>query len=355
MKICFLAPANSSHSYKWISFFAQRGYDVIWISLDKKLSTEIPENVTFIELSSSRFLLILIKTIFSVRKILKHHQPDILHVHSVGRYGFVASWLNATPMIVTAWGSDIILNKSSFIKIGLIKRVLEMADVITCDAQHMHQRICRLIKNTDKVKIINFGVDTKKFYPQENTGQAACKKTLVSLRSFEHIYDIPTLIRALPKILDSYPDICLKLIGGGSQRDALAAMIEAFDLEKVVQFTGLMPYDSLPGLIASSDIYVSTSLSDAGIASSTAEAMACGVPVVVSNTGENHLWVKPMETGLLFKAGDSDALAEAVIKLLSDENLTRKIGKAAREEIVNRNDYTNEMLKMNEIYLHLAS
>jgi glycosyltransferase involved in cell wall biosynthesis len=60
------------------------------------------------------------------------------------------------------------------------------------------------------------------------------------------------------------------------------------NVDDFVQFLGRIPHEAMPDLLTQADIYVSTSLSDAGISASTAEAMACGLPVIVTDTGENR-------------------------------------------------------------------
>ena len=90
----------------------------------------------------------------------------------------------------------------------------------------------------------------------------------------------------------------------------------------------------------------STSLSDAGIASSIAEAMACQKIVIVSDSGENKLWISHGVNGFLFKTGCSKSLFDAIIKAIDRKDLWNEIGIKARETILERNDISNEMKKM---------
>ena len=103
------------------------------------------------------------------------------------------------------------------------------------------------------------------------------------------------------------------------------------------------------------DVYVSTSLSDAGIAASTAEAMACEVPVVITNSGENDKWVKDRENGFLIPISDPEQLAKQIMELFRDQTLASKVGKKGRKFIINENDILNEMNKMNIEYLKYSN
>jgi len=117
---------------------------------------------------------------------------------------------------------------------------------------------------------------------------------------------------------------------------------------------GLVLNDDLPGYLRLADIYVSTSLSDGGIASSTAEAMACGLPVVITNTGDNREWVKDEENGFLIPVKNPEILAEKIIYLLGNKDVCKKLGHNGREIIIKRNNYYKEMAKMEGIYYKLV-
>ena len=103
----------------------------------------------------------------------------------------------------------------------------------------------------------------------------------------------------------------------------------------------------LPDLLNAMDIYVSTSLSDAGIAASTAEAMACGLTCVVSDVYDNHEWIAHGENGFLFECGNAQNLSDTIISILdSSESELSVVRKGARKKILDDNDIYREMKKM---------
>jgi glycosyltransferase involved in cell wall biosynthesis len=101
-------------------------------------------------------------------------------------------------------------------------------------------------------------------------------------------------------------------------------------------------------------VYVSTSRSDAGLAASTAEAMASGLPVVVTDSGENRVWVADGENGFIVPTQAPEMLAERILDLLRRPDVRARWGRANRQIIVERNDYVREMGRMEEIYRTLA-
>ena len=180
-------------------------------------------------------------------------------------------------------------------------------------------------------------------------------KVVISLRSFEPIYDIETLIKAVPVIVKQIPDVKFVIAGEGSQKRYLMKLVQELEVSEKINFIGFIPPQALPVYLASSDVYVSTSLSDAGLAASTAEAMASGVPVVVTDSGENHLWIENGRNGFLVPVQDVKALAEKISLLLKFPSLRKELGESARRTICERNDYYKEMKKMEDIYYQIKS
>ena len=123
----------------------------------------------------------------------------------------------------------------------------------------------------------------------------------------------------------------------------------------MVQFVGLLNQAELPRFFTTLDVYVSTSLSDAGISASTAEAMASGQAVVVSDSGENNLWIDDGSSGFVVPVKSPDVLAAKLVELLLGPSLRVSFGERARRTITERNDYYREMSKMGALYEELAA
>lgn len=356
MKICFLAAANTIHSYRWIKFFADRGHEVHWISFVPS-DFEPLKGAAFHEVSfSGPKWMGMINAALKVRGLIKDIAPDILHAHYVGTYGLAAALSGFRPLVVTAWGSDILFAGKSKIKGPLVKYALRRADLITCDAHHMVDAMVGLGADAEKIKIIYFGIDTERFSPgaRDDALRAGLGvfdlPMVISLRNLEPVYDVESLIRAAPSVLKDFPDAKFVIGGRGSQEETLRGLAESLGLSESVRFIGRYRNEDLPGYLRSADVYVSTSLSDAGIAASTAEAMACGTAVVITDSGENGKWVEDGENGLLVPVKKPGPLAEGIKRLLGDSALRARLGGAGRKTIAERNDYHREMGKMERLY-----
>ena len=353
MKICFLAGSNSTHSHKWINFFANMGHEVIWISLVPS-TIKVSNNIEYYEFTNGIF-----SSIYKVRKLILKLNPDIVHIHYLGYYALLGLFSGAKCIVSTTWGSDINVGKKSFFKRQILSRILKKSKLFTCDAYYMRDELKKFNVPHEKIHIINFGIDSKKFFKQERNLKVLEKfnisdeLTIISLRNFEPVYDIKTLIYAAKIILKEIPTVRFLLVGKGTLENELKQMVQSLGISNSVHFTGFVDNQLLPSLISSSDIYVSTSLSDAGIAASTAEAMSCEIPVVVSDSAENDKWIDDKVNGFLFSTKNHVQLAKILINLIKDQTLRGKVGKEGRNVIVNKNDYKNEMKKMNDLYLKL--
>lgn len=370
LTILFLGNIESPHTAKWVQYFANQGH-IVHLASNMSKSGLIckTENVNLhmlkrkVEINVWPFntLLNFPFTLAKIKRLIKETKPDIIHAHYATSYGHLAALTGKRPFVLTAWGSDILVApKEHWLAKQIVKYVLKKADYITCDATHMKRAMVELGADGSKIEIINFGIDTKKFSPGDKNGELREKisfpknsKIIISLRSLEPIYDIESLIRAIPEIIRRVSDAKFIIIGKGSMEDKLKKMTEDLCPKNSVKFLGRIENDDLPQYLRLSDVYVSTSLSDGGIAASTAEAMACGVPVVITDSADNRQWVNDEQNGFIIPIKSPEAIMEKVCFLLKDEALKEKIGKAGRKTIMEKNDYYKEMSKMESIYYKL--
>ena len=154
----------------------------------------------------------------------------------------------------------------------------------------------------------------------------------------------------MPLVLSKFSDVQFVLLGRGTLKDSIRSLVKDMGLEKSVIFLDYIDNAKMPNIMSMADILISTSLSDAGIAGSTAEAMSCELPVVVTNSGENDRWINHGENGFLIPVSSPKILAEYIIKLLKNEQLRHNMGKEARKTILENNDYMVEMEKMHTLY-----
>jgi glycosyltransferase involved in cell wall biosynthesis len=161
------------------------------------------------------------------------------------------------------------------------------------------------------------------------------------------------LIRAIPLVLKQVPQTIFIIGGGGEQRDYLKNLANSLGVSSAIRFVGWIPHDELPKYLASSDVYVSTSLSDS-TSLSLQEAMACELPPVVTDLPANREWVLDGENGFIVHINDKQILAERIVYLIENKEVMKKFGKSCREIIKEKAEYKKEMGKVEELYKELV-
>lgn len=354
IRLAFLANGKSIHTKRWLKYFINKGYDV-------HLITFTAEPIEGVKIHESRYFrkFAYPLKIWGVRKAVRKINPDILHAHYILHYGTYAALSGFHPLVLTAWGSDVLIGPKKFYNRAFAKFALKKADLITCDAEHIKGPLLELGAEPLKIKLIHFGTDTQKFRPIERSKkirEQLCifdSPAVISLRSLEPLYSVETLVLSIPLVLKKIPETKFVIAGKGSQEKKLRDLARSLGVSDSIRFAGLIPSEKLPQYLGSMDVYVSASLSDAGLAASTAEAMACGLAVVITDFGDNRKWVEDGVNGFVIPLKDPNSLAEKIVYLMKNEDVITRFGKISRKIIKERNDYFKEMEKMEGIYKEL--
>ncbi|MDI6735138.1 MAG: glycosyltransferase family 4 protein [bacterium] len=362
MKILYFGLVQSVHFKKWVRYFVERKHEVHIISILPLHDFDIQGvNIHILKhtrgnLCSSPLIDILM-LYGRLKKLIKEINPDIIHFHHITLSAFVFALINFHPLVLTAWDPELLIKaKESQALRWLVRFILKNGDLLTCDAEHIEELFKELGVNPERIKLINFGIDTKKFTPGHKDNRLLEKleifdsPTIISLRSLFPLYDVASLIRAASLVLREVPEVKLIIVGGGSEEPELKKLADSLGVSGSIRFVGYIPNDELPLYLRSVDIYVSTSLSDGGIAACTAEAMACGLPVVITDFGDNRKWVEDGLNGFIIPLRNPEVLASRIICLIHDKDLREKFGQVNRQIIEERNDWKKEMGKVERLY-----
>lgn len=160
------------------------------------------------------------------------------------------------------------------------------------------------------------------------------------------------LIEAVPLVLRAVPDARFIVVGEGELRASLERQIHDLGVEPHVCLTGFRR--DVPGLIKAFDLFVLCSTTE-GLGTSVLDAMACGRAVVGTHAGGIPESVVDDETGVLVPTHDSAALAAAIVRLLRDEALRRRMGEAGRERVEKKFSVERMVEETAAVYERLAS
>ncbi len=153
------------------------------------------------------------------------------------------------------------------------------------------------------------------------------RPSLLCTRNFEPLYNLSCVLRAFAKIQAHDPAATLTLVGSGSDDTALRNEAAALRLENVT-FAGRVAPSEVHAYYANADVYVQAPRVD-NMPLSLLEAFASGLPVVSTDVGGVPSILRHGVDGLLVADNDADALAEQVVKLLTDRALTRRLAESA--------------------------
>jgi glycosyltransferase involved in cell wall biosynthesis len=365
MKLCFIAAASAVHTHRWTRYFASSGHEVHLISPLPLEKGDIGGAELYV-LHQLRIKLGVVFTVINlalgaiqVRKLVKKINPDLVHARYVTDCGMWAALSGFHPCILRPMGSDIFIDtKRNPIVKAFIRYALRKADLVICNSGALKKGVMELGVNERKIAIINDGVDTQKFSPQQrdeglrqSLGISAAP-TVVSIRSLSPVYNVETLIRAVPLILKEIPEARFIIGGEGNQKEYLLGLASSLGISGTISFTGWIPHDELPKYLASADVYVSTSLSD-GNSISLQEAMASELAPVVTEIPGNREFLIPGENSYFVPPGDHEKLAERIVYLLKNKTTRDRFGKAGRQTVMERAEYQKGMDKLEKIYQDL--
>jgi len=359
MKICLLGNATSLHMRRQAVWFAGKGHEVHIITfVDTKIENV---NIHYVKIKVKYLpfahILSLPLNIQQVRGIIKEIRPDIVNGQYLTNYGLYAARTGFHPLVLTAWGSDVLITPKRFFFIKVLtKYSLSKADLIVCRSPAVKDEIVKLGAKPGKIKLSFPGVDTEEFSPAQRSEELRQKLDLpnsspvvISIRGLRPIYDVATLIKAIPLVLEKVQAAKFVIAGEGEQRSYLESLAQSLRISASVGFVGLVSHNEIPQYMASSDVYVSTSLSD-GVPNSLLEAMASGLAPVVTDIVANRAWLKDEENGFLVPAKDCEMLASRITTLLKDNKIRSKFGETNRKIAIERAEHKAQMEKLEKMY-----
>ncbi len=206
-----------------------------------------------------------------------------------------------------------------------------------------------------KVRIVPNGVDIEKFKPMDNKavrrqfglGNEACVLFVGSLIPRK---GLGFLVEAAKKVVKDQHDTKFLIVGDGPLRNQLSDSLKSANLSSNFKFIGNLKEEMLPKVYNCADVFVLPSIQE-GQGIVLLEAQASGKPVVAFDIGGVNETVQNKETGLLVNSGNANALADALLKLLTDKDLREKMG--SNGQLFVSKNYTWELCsqKMLKVYL----
>lgn len=328
-RILFFADASSVHTQRWVREMAARGFDCI---VATRRPADVPGAREVVALRPGADAAGWLLAIPAVKELARKLAPQWVHGHYVTSYGLwaaVAAPGPQVPVVLTAWGSDILVTpRAPGLRGGamaaLVRWSLQRAALVTADAQDVLDEIGRY-GSAARRELLLWGADTERFRP---AARPAGGFEIASLRNWEPNYNLDVLLHALAVLRAERPaaDARLQLLGGGPGEAALHALAAELQLGDAVRFIGRVDDAGLVATLQRARVSVSVPTSDA-TSVSLLESMACGLPVVASALPANRAWIEPE---LLVPPRDAAALARVLVRLHDEPGFAAAQGQRNR-------------------------
>jgi glycosyltransferase involved in cell wall biosynthesis len=317
-------------TYYLAETLAKRGHEVhVITSLDEGLpevSCERGFHIHRLPKSEIRFIGALIFWADIVRALRKI-KPDIVHAQNLinGIPALLSNKLLKIPYVVYGRGSDVYL-PCWFTKLTA-KTTLKNASAVIALTEHM-KGVMQTICNRDVIVVpngINLGEDTGRRSERGDPG-----KKILFVGRLDPIKGTRYLLGAMSILHRDMPGVKLILVGDGEEREPLESLTDSLRIRECVVFAGRVPHERVQDYMNRAEVLVLPSLSE-GFPVTILEAMACGLPVVATRVGGIPDIIEDGTNGYLVDAMNQKQIAEALLKLLQDEELRKDISDKNRK------------------------
>jgi glycosyltransferase involved in cell wall biosynthesis len=289
-----------------------------------------------------------------LRDILGRVEPDLVHAGPIHLNAALTALADFHPLVSMSWGSDLLWETRNPWVAVRARYALAQSDAFVGDCTAVKDAALRYGMDGDRIVLFPWGVDLDHFKPgsehrlRESLGWES-RFILLSSRSFEPLYGVDLLVKAFIQIAPHHANLRLLLLGEGSQRDDIKTWLKDADLLERVHFAGIVDRHRLPAYYRSANIYVSASHSD-GSSVSLLEALACGIPALVSDIPGNCEWIVPGVNGWRFRDGDANSLITTLDTLLQGPDRLGELGVVARSIAEKSANWVENFPKLLEAY-----
>lgn len=290
---------------------------------------------------------------FAAQWFLVGEKYDIIHSHfgpNAQRIAMVKSmgFMKNTKLITTFHGYDLIPNNAEAYN-QQYKSLLKETTSFTINSVYLKCLLSRLNIRNKSTHILPVGLSTEYFKKSQNKDKPNVFKILfcgrlVKLKGPDLAIDIFNDL-----LSRGHNHVILTIVGEGQLKEALLDQIKTSKLEKKVFIKGALTQERVREEMDDSDILIMPGIHDPKTKRAETqglviqEAQAMELPVIVSDVGGMKYGMIPNETGFVVKEGDVNGFADAIEKLINNEELRSKMGKRGREYVVTHFD--NDVLR----------
>ncbi|WP_317167551.1 glycosyltransferase family 4 protein [Flavobacterium lotistagni] len=291
--------------------------------------------------------------IFSIRKLVKLHRPDMVIAERTTSYGFLAALSGVQPVAIAQQGITDLWPEESLlypIKKLIQSYAFRKATLIHAWGNAMTVSMKKARVDMRKVMVLPKGIDLELFKKNDefNPNQL---HAIVS-RSLFAEYKHAIILKAFALLKKQGIGFTLTIVGDGPERRVLESLCQKLDLANEVHFTGRIVNSVLPELLRKANFYISMPVTE-GVSASLFEAMASGCYPVVSDVFGNQSWITHRENGQLIKTNDEEMLAQELLWALENPQYRQQAIVKNRKMVEERANYAVNMKQIADRYHEL--
>jgi glycosyltransferase involved in cell wall biosynthesis len=375
LRIAVLADFDGPHARSWLRWFIARGHDVHAVSFyPPRVAIEgatshslragrgtdtatraVRRGAGRIPRGPVRIAHALRYRRAGLARTLRRIDPDVVHAHYIVEHGFYGAVSLQCPYVVTAWGSDALVEPERDPISRMIARwTLRRADLVTSNNRYMAQRIVQLGAPASRVEVVVLGAeryDIERAAESVNLRAADAPPTIISTRAHELLYNIDNIIDAHARVVRAAPDARLVIAHGGSLSAALQE--RARHVAGRVEFVGYLDRASFRDALTNAHVFVSVPSSD-GTSVALLQAMGAGAFPVVSDLPTQHEWIESGATGFLVPLRQPDVLADRIIAAIGDSARRERAARRNLGLVTERGLNETQMARMESLYHDLV-
>jgi glycosyltransferase involved in cell wall biosynthesis len=366
LRLAFFGDANSIHVRRWSGWFADRGHSVtLLVPAGFDIGPGLPGAISvepFRAYCQGRFRPYgYVAEERSLRRVVARLRPDVVHAHFLTEYGWHAWMSGFHPYAITVWGSDVTISLRRSRRTALYGRIaLRSADLVTGDSAALVEDVIAAGARRDKTRLIQFGVDTRRFSPgpdpvalRERLGLKG-RRVLLSPRAITHLYRHGVAVEALAELPADIVLLMARYLVDETEMAALLARAQVLGVSERVRFVDGIDHAEMPDFYRLADVMVSIPMSDATPVT-LLEALSCGRPVVATDLPSVREWMSELDAESLVAVDDVAATARAIERLLGMAPGERsELGRRGRAIIEERASQDVHMTAVEGIYRSLA-
>jgi phosphatidylinositol alpha-1,6-mannosyltransferase len=249
------------------------------------------------------------------------------------------------------WGRDVIwdgVEPEPPARIARKRAVLAAAHEVTAITRFHAERTRPLLRDTQRLSVVPWGVDTARFRARAPVGDGA--PVIGFAKHYLPKYGPGVLLDAMALVRARRPDARLVMVGHGDP-GPYRRQAAALGLGGAVELRGPVAHEAVPELMRGFDVFCMPSVYDSetfGVAA--VEAAASAVPVVATRVGGVPEAVQDGVTGLLVEPRDAEGLATALLTLLDDPRRACRMGEAGREFVRATYEWRTNVDAMEAVY-----